>query len=258
MTHSDPEVARLVFRCGDAFPADDAVSRFVMRLSMALGDIRVAIDYAVRDEQPDYERMYFVRLAAMHLRELVHLIDPPEPRVEPEPCPTCGKPEPRPEFTLPDLDALIAATNPPAERVSALRAARARIVDALAERLELRPVLLRQELRRLRNGFAHYHRDRASEDALTEAMERAADLQGRYVIREHTMRAEYADDVAANFVHPFPDEQAHDMAVELYGRIVGLLDPISDYLHLAEAVYLHSRPKGVVRQIDAAASAERA
>jgi hypothetical protein len=191
----------------------------------------VAIDYAVRDEQPDYERMYFVRLAAMHLRELVVLIDPPEPSVQPVPCPTCGKPEPRPELTLPDLDALIVATNPPAERVEALRAARARVVDTLAQRLELRPVLLRQELRRLRNGFAHYHRDPASEEALTEAMERAH-LEGRYVIRERTMRAEYADDVAAKFVHPFPDEQAHDMAVELHGCIVGLLGPVSDYLHL--------------------------
>ena len=241
-----------MFRIGDAFPADDPVSRFVMRLSMALGDIRVAIDYAVREEQPDHERLYFVRLAAMHLRELVLLIDPPDAPVQPVPCPTCGKPEPRQEITLPDLEALIAATNPPAERVDELRRARVRVVNALAERLELRPVLLRQELRRLRNGFAHYHRDRGSEEALTDAMERAAELEGRYLVRRHTLRAQYADDVAANLVHPFPDEEADEMGRELHGHIVGLLDPISDYLHHAEAAYLHSRAEGVVRRIDAA------
>lgn len=153
-TSDDAEQGRLEFRIGDAFPGDDPVARLFLRLSMALGDLRVALEYAVRDEQPPYERLYFVRLTAMHLRELLSLLDPP------------------PGSTWPSVEALIAATQPRAEDAARLRAAHARMLEFLAEPFEQRPtVTLKGELRRLRNGFAHYHRDARSEAALTAAME---------------------------------------------------------------------------------------
>lgn len=37
-------------RIGDAFPADDPMARYVVRLSMALGDLRIAgAEYAARE-----------------------------------------------------------------------------------------------------------------------------------------------------------------------------------------------------------------
>ena len=46
----EPEVAGFEFRIGDAFPADDPMARYVVRLSMALGDLRIAgAEYAARE-----------------------------------------------------------------------------------------------------------------------------------------------------------------------------------------------------------------
>ena len=233
---------------GDAFPADDVVARYVMRLSMALGDVRVAMDYLVREEQPPYERLYFVRLAALHLRELVLLIDPPQEPWRDAPCAACGKPEPREPFVLPDVEVLIAATRASESDGGKLRAAREEVRRRLAERFELRPVLLRQELRQMRNGFAHYHRSAEGDATLSEAMERATNVESRYVVRENTMRADYADDVASHLVHPFDatdETERMAMAAELHRHIVALLPAVSAYLHLAEAVFLHSRGNAV-------------
>jgi hypothetical protein len=46
----EPEVAGFEFRIGDAFPADDPMARYVVRLSMAFGDLRIAgAEYAARE-----------------------------------------------------------------------------------------------------------------------------------------------------------------------------------------------------------------
>src|SRR3954466_7735677 len=80
---TESEESRLEFRIGEAFPDRDGMARYVMRVSMALGDLRVAGEYAVRDDQPDYERLYFIRLFASHMREAVLLLAPPARRVVP-------------------------------------------------------------------------------------------------------------------------------------------------------------------------------
>jgi hypothetical protein len=80
---SESVETRLEFKIGEAFPDRDEMGRYVMRLSMALGDLRVAGEYAVRDEQPEYERLYFIRLFASHMREAVLLLDPPDRGVVP-------------------------------------------------------------------------------------------------------------------------------------------------------------------------------
>src|SRR5688500_14229135 len=72
-----------LFRIGDALPAADRSARYVMRLSIALGDLRIAGRSATRKRQRFDERLYFVRLTSSHLRELVMLLDPPDTRVVP-------------------------------------------------------------------------------------------------------------------------------------------------------------------------------
>ena len=58
-----------------AFGPDDPVAMFVATLSIALGDLRIVGKYVPRDDQPDHERIYFVRIMASHLREIVKVID---------------------------------------------------------------------------------------------------------------------------------------------------------------------------------------
>jgi len=80
---TEPDETQLEFKIGEAFPDRDEVARYVMRLSMALGDLRVAGEYSVREDQPHYERLYFIRLFASHMREAVLLLDPPDRGVVP-------------------------------------------------------------------------------------------------------------------------------------------------------------------------------
>jgi hypothetical protein len=53
--------------------------RYLVRLSIALGDLRIAGGtYLVREDQPMCERMYLERLTATHLHELSILFNPPD------------------------------------------------------------------------------------------------------------------------------------------------------------------------------------
>jgi hypothetical protein len=203
---------------GEVFPSDERVSRLVMRLSMALGDLRIAPKYATRDKQTPYERLYFVRLMAMHLRELLPVVDPPN------------------ESTLPNVNALLRDLRPSREDAKALRNAHERLLRQLHQPFESRRVTLRRELKRLRNGFAHYHAKPWSDKALTDAMEMASGTECRYRIAGG-LRAEYADEVAHKVVHPFSD----DVARELHERIAAVIEQLAEYLQLVEAVYLARR-----------------
>ena len=73
------------FNIGAAFPSADPAARYVMRLAMATGDLNLAADAFIKrgDELTDFERFYYVRLLASHLRETVMLIDPPTKSVVP-------------------------------------------------------------------------------------------------------------------------------------------------------------------------------
>lgn len=73
------------FMIGEAFPAEDSTARYVVRLAMATGDLAVAADPFINrgDDLADYERFYYVRLLAAHLRESILLIDPPAHSVVP-------------------------------------------------------------------------------------------------------------------------------------------------------------------------------
>src|SRR5215207_340223 len=79
----NPLRARYRFRHGAVHDANDPMARYVVRLSIALNDLRTAAQYATRSRQNAAERSYFVRLTASHLSELILIMDPPNTRVIP-------------------------------------------------------------------------------------------------------------------------------------------------------------------------------
>ena len=223
------------FRIGVAFPADDWLARYVMRLSMALGDMRIAGHYATRNRQRAAERLYFVRLLASHLRELVMLLDPPNSKI------------------VPTVDQFLAGLprqiKPPRKEV---RTAHRKAIRQLAEVMrgrpnievngKTRPPTLRDDLKELRNRFFHYGHDQAGDDALRAAMEAVANNRSSYVIRSRRMRARYADAVGNLLAHPFPLESAGDM----HGAITNLIGPAATYVQSVEAAWIWTRAPGII------------
>ena len=104
---------------------------------------------------------------------------------------------------------------------------------------------LRDDLKRLRDDFAHYGHNAEGADAVKSAVAAASELRTGYVIREHKMRAQYADAVAMTLTHPFELDNLK-LAEDMHGRIVDLVDPVSSYIHSIEAAWLSSRPTGSV------------
>src|SRR3954470_20327878 len=119
-----PVENRFEFKIGDAFPDRDPIARYVMRLSTALGDLRIAGEYAVRADQPEHERLYFIRLFSAHMREAVLLLDP-----------SSG--------VVPTLEAFIAALPADARDLHAerLRKSHARVLALLRRQFTERPGL---------------------------------------------------------------------------------------------------------------------
>lgn len=223
------------FKVGDVFPANDRIARYVMRLSLALGDLRIAGDYAVRPRQRYAERLYFVRLTASHLRELAILLDPPNRTI------------------VPDVDEFLASlprgNKPPRKDIRAAhQKALRRLAKVLRGRPDIvvdgrsRPPTLRDDLKELRNRFFHYGHDQQGDDALREAMAAVATNRSSYVIGSTTLRARYADLVATLLAHPFDERFAPDM----HERIVDLVGPVATYVQMVEAAWLYSRPDGMV------------
>ena len=62
-------MAELRFRVGAIFPADNPTARYVMAVSIVLGDLRTAAAQAAREDVADHERLYFRRLLDLHVRE---------------------------------------------------------------------------------------------------------------------------------------------------------------------------------------------
>jgi hypothetical protein len=104
---------------------------------------------------------------------------------------------------------------------------------------------VRDDLKRIRDDFAHYGHNVRGADAVTAAMRRAREIRTGYVVRERALRAQYADTAAMTITHPFGlnDRQ---LALDMHGRIVDLVDPLSSYIHNVEAAWLSSRPSDVV------------
>jgi hypothetical protein len=217
------EEQRITFKLGEAFPPDDSLAQWVMALSLALNDMRIAAEYAVRAEQPFHERQYFVRLLASHMREAVKLV-----LLE--------------HKDRADIQEFVASM--PSEGREALE----EVEMKLSAALELRPEqTLFEEIKRIRDDYFHYARDAASKERLRDAMVRASPEEGSYLISDRALRAEFADVVSAFLVHPFDGSQLEALARELHGRIVELIGPLSLVLHHAEAHYLRTLPDDILR-----------
>jgi hypothetical protein len=216
---------RLMFEMGRAFPADDDIAVWIASLSMALNDIRTAAEYAVRSEQQEHERMYFVRTLASHIREAVKIAILGHDQRE-------------------DIQAFVSGMPQRGQRA----------LDEVRQRFET-PFQLRSsvslfaDIKRLRDDTYHYARDAASVERMREAMRRAATEQGSYLITDRALRAEYADVLRAYLAHPFDgtEEEQQDQAREMHKAIVELISPLSSFLHAAEAHWLGRRPPGIVR-----------
>lgn len=213
---------------GDAFPADDAIARWVMNLSIALGDLRIVAKYATRAEQPVHERIYFVRIFASHLREVAKLVVLDyEQRAE--------------------IRAFVEGLPQDA------RDAREAVVERLNDTFDHRPdVIVWEDIKRVRDDTFHYASDGPSDDRLRSAMAAVADHEGAYSTDEDGwMRADYADLVVANRMHPFEeDEETLPITRELHERIIGVNGDLALFIHQAEVSYLRSVPDGTVQRAD--------
>lgn len=236
---------RLKFWMHEVFPPDDAIARWIMNLSMALGDLRIVAKYATRGEQPDYERIYFVRVFASHLREISKLlVDDYKTREDVR------------EFV---------ATLPQAGQD-----ARAEVDRMLhVHPFKLRPdVILWQDLKRVRDDTFHYasnkdkdmsqERLRAAMVAVSTPYEQAdgqtrPGMEGVYVLDdEGWLRADYADLVTANRMHPFREDESLLVTGEMHDVIIALNGEVATFIAHAEASYLLERiPAGVVTYEDA-------
>jgi hypothetical protein len=223
---------RYSFKLGDVFPPEDKVAAYVMRLSMALGDLRIVADYATRARQSEGERVYFVRLFALHMREVANLLDPPDHTI------------------IPTVDEFLAAiprgTKPSRTEIRKYHAkVMRRLRKPMKGRAEIeirrrgkpttrRVPTLRDELKRLRDDFAHYGHNAEGADAVKAAMASASEIRTGYAIREHKLRAQYADTVAMTLTHPFELDN-RKLAGDMHGRIIDLVEPVASYIQCIEA-----------------------
>lgn len=229
------DMLRLRFPMERAFPPDDPVAVFVMTLSIAFGDLRiVGGKYVPREDQPDHERIYFVRVMASHLREIVKVIDR--------------------QADAPGIKDFVATLSDEA------RDARARIPEKLgAHVLKDDERTLLDFLKRLRNDTFHYADDSQSKKRLRDAMAACASnsKEGVYVVGGRATRARYADRIVEEREYPIPGrdhEAGHDHEAridatrKLHQALLALQDDVATFIKEAEAAYLLEwLPAGIVQ-----------
>lgn len=224
---------RLTFKMHEAFSSEDPIAVWVMNLSIALGDLRIVAKYATREEQLDHERIYFVRIFSSHLREIGKLLVSDYNGRQDVRDFIAGMPKEAQE-ARDDADALLHST--------------------FASRPD---VVVWRDLKRLRDDTFHYSSDKPSQARLVEAMRTVAGMsngegEGAYTFDDAGwLRAEYADDVIANRMHPFPQEHEDDTDLpvtrELHETIVKLNGYVAAFIQAAEAHYLLDvLPAGVI------------
>ena len=237
-------LVRYTFRHGAVHNPDDRMARYVVRLSTALGDLRISAHYATRARQPYAERLYFIRLTASHLREIVFLIDP-EPR---GPIPTVDDfLKSLPRGTTPSR-AEIRRSHRKAMRLLEKPMAKGRPPITTRKGKQRHPKL-RDDLKMLRNGFFHYSHLEHGDDALIGAMRALGGESAEYVVRQQTLRAGYADDIASTLAHPFPHRQRAEFSCDMHGRIVEFLDPVATLIQQIEAAWLAAHADDVIARI---------
>jgi hypothetical protein len=208
----------------DAFPSDDPIAQWVMNLSIALGDLRIVAHYSTREEQPAAERMYFFRVFASHLREVVKLLTIDYKRRA-------------------NVREFVAALPPEGQEA---RAEAERMLEACP--FKYRPdVLLWKDLKRVRDDTFHYASDPASQERLRAVMADVSDEEGIYIYdHDRWLRADYADLVAGNRMQPFPDDVWLPASTEMLEAIVALNAQVVLFINHVEATYFSGLPAGVV------------
>jgi hypothetical protein len=215
---------RLTFKMADAFSPDDPIAVWVMNLSIALGDLRIVAEYATRKEQPEHERIYFVRIFSSHLREIAKLL-------------------------VHDFNKRQDVRDFVARLPQEAQDARDEADKLLHSTFPLRPdVVVWEDLKRLRDDTFHYVSDKSSQDRLVDAVRTVAgmrngEMEASYVLdATGRLRAEYADLIVANRMHPFPQEHEDDEELpttrELHETIIKLNGHVAEFLAAAEAHYL--------------------
>jgi hypothetical protein len=221
------------FTIKDVFPADDPYARLVVRLSMALGDLRIAGKPLLRgwDETPDYARMYHVRVMAGHISEFLQIIEPERRTV------------------LPALDDLLGQFEDPvyADLVAEVCDAWSELRDALEAHLPAARTTLRREVGRLRNQAFHYSYTQGADVTLQNAMTAASELNGVLRVKPGAHRALYADEIANQVMHPYSgsDQQQVARLEELHRAVGNLLGPIARLVMNIEGLWLGSRLESI-------------
>jgi hypothetical protein len=237
---ADPQRARFSFRFGAVFEADERHARYVAKLSVALEDLRTAARYAGRSRQRAPERLYFVRLMAAHLRELILLIDPNDTTVVPSAEEFVAA---LPRGTRPSR-AEIRAAHRAALRQLDRPMAQARPAVRTPKRRRRRPKL-RDDLRELRHRFFHYGHDAGGDAAVLAAMQAVAHRRTSYVVKTRTKRAEYAHLIGEKLAHPYEPRFAREM----HEAIFDLLGPVARYVQLVEEAWLAVHAEDIVLRL---------
>jgi hypothetical protein len=206
-------VAELRFRVGAIFPADNPTARYVMAVSIALGDIRTVTEFAARDGQPRHERLYFIRLLEHHVREGLRLA----------------------LVAYRDRDDVRRFVAILPEEAQDAREGLDRLLDGPAtEGLEPFADLDRSREAGVLNA--------ASEDRdgpLRAAMERVAAVESGFRIDGLRRRADFADLVVATTMLPAGvNPEDPDLAARVGEASSRVLPPLVTYLEHAEAAWL--------------------
>jgi hypothetical protein len=215
---------RVTFEMGRAFPPEDDIAVWIASLSMALNDIRTAAEYAVRPQQREHERLYFVRTLASHIREALKIV-------------VLGHDQRR------DVQDFVSGMQQEG------REALDEIKRLIYATFQLRSdISLFDDITRLRDDTFHYARDEESVGRMRKAMRQAASEEGSYLVTDRALRAEYADVLRVYLAHPFQgtEEERAAQAREMHQAICQAIGPLSSFLHAAEAYWLGRRPAGVV------------
>lgn len=207
----------------EAFPHDEPIAVWVMNLSISLGDLRIVAKFLARAEQPKHERIYFVRLFASHLREICKLLVLDYEQRQ-------------------DVRQFVASL--PQEAREARECAELLLCAGFPSRSDIE---IWRDLKRLRDDTFHYARDAASQDRLVAAMRTVSEmkngqLESTYTIGDNHMRADYADLVVANRMHPFPEEHEDDTDLlitrELHEAVLDLNGHVANFIAAVEGHYL--------------------
>jgi hypothetical protein len=211
------------FRIGDAFPADQAVARFVVVLMMALNDLlplNERLTEETDDALPPHERLYLARLVASHLFELATFLEEVPGRFQ-------------------EIDAFLAGLLEEAQEQR-----RTIIAVAKGQRGEFA-----DQLERLRNHFFHYARLLSAapeQEELLKALAEHANRRGEIRIGKlfKDFRARFADDIAAELT--LTDEDAEPFVAEL----AELSTACMNFAYAVIGAYTDSRPEGTFESIN--------